>query len=140
MFPFYNILRRWVYGWNSNTIIPVFDVKSLQEFFLVFTNFIMSNAAFYNNSSCIGFTSKCIVWYNIQLRNTALTSEICFRHNTMSMFWLKIKVFSQMFNQSLGIPSCYFKWIDHYVVWWQALLRCLTLRQFFSSHFFQLII
>jgi len=40
------------------------DTSGLQEFFLVFANFIMSNAAFYNKSgSSMGFVIKiyCVI-------------------------------------------------------------------------------
>jgi len=42
-----------VYGRNSNTTIPVFnhDINSLQKFFLIFANFIMSDATSYDKSN-----------------------------------------------------------------------------------------
>jgi hypothetical protein len=132
---------------------------SLQEFPLVFANFIMSNTASYDNSSSfMGFVSGALhpsgcIWYDdseyrsvrkyLWLRK--YVSETCIINKYKSIFWkwnkMKVKEiksfdFLRVFSQPVGISRYYFRYPIHYVILDENYLRMFNIKFIFSMNSF----
>jgi len=79
---------------------PMFYIGCLQEFYLIFTSFIMSNDAFYNKSS-ISMSFAVKVHYVPKNVEIAVASKMFQKQVNMSISWLKIKVLISIYTGSL---------------------------------------
>jgi len=124
MFSFYSILfysRRWVYGWNSNTTILVFDydASDLLEFSLVFINLNLIQWAGYTEEFRALWLRKSIVieekeqsWmilyrqhilFKTELRNISEKNRKESR-NLYSIYYFSKGVWYDTINEAMGSP------------------------------------